>query len=82
MLKIYVAVNKMVGNYTNSLVWQVLDAVNEVEERDEATIQRFFWTSTDPSWMTNFNNYKLWKQFVFNQSIINDIKNKQKNNLS
>jgi len=72
-------VNKMVGNYTNSLVWQVLDEVNSVDEWTPELIQQYFWTESDPTWRKNFNNYNTWKQFVFNSAVINDIKNRQKN---
>lgn len=72
-------VNKMVGDYTNSLVWQVLDEVNSVDEWTPELIQQYFWTESDPTWRKNFNNYNTWKQFVFNSAVINDIKNREEN---
>lgn len=72
-------VNKMVGDYTNNLVWQVLDEVNSVDEWTPELIQQYFWTESDPTWRKNFNNYNTWKQFVFNSAVINDIKNREEN---
>lgn len=71
--------NKMIWDHINNVVWQVLDQINAVEEWTPEAIQTYFSTSSDPTWQTNFNNFQLGRQFVFNQSIIDSVRNSEVN---
>ncbi len=71
--------NKMIWEYTNDLIWQVLDRVNSVQDWTPEEIRLYFWNDNDETWMTNFSNYNNWRQFEFNPSLINYIRNRPEN---
>lgn len=71
--------NKMIWEYTNDLIWQVLDRINSVQDWTPEEIRLYFWNDNDETWMTNFSNYNNWRQFEFNPSLINYIRNKPEN---
>ena len=66
--------NKMIWDYTNDLLSQLISDVNEVDNWTPENIQLYFWTQVDPTWQQNFRNYNIWKQFQFNPAFVSSIR--------
>ena len=66
--------NKMIWDYTNDLLSQLISDVNSVDNWTPENIQLYFWTQADPTWRQNFTNYNIWKQFEFNPNFVASLR--------
>ena len=63
--------NNMIKDYTNGIINDIFEQMSGVEVWDEANINKFFASQND------YNNFRLWKNFQFNQETLNETMNKQ-----
>ena len=63
--------NNMIKDYTSGILWDLFSQMSNVKEWNEENINKFFASQND------YNNFRLWKNFQFNQETLNETMNKQ-----